>query len=108
LTVTLPSQARVESAGAGVIVRVPYRCSTGVTSTFSAVLIERTSSTAVTSSGGFEQATCSGLDRTGVLAFHAEAAAWRPGSAFLLLTSDICGNQSCRPGAYAHRTVTLV
>jgi len=108
VVVTLPPQARVQAAGAGVIVRVPYRCSAGLTLSFSAVFIERTSSTAVTSTPIFELATCSGLGTTRFMAFHADAAAWRPGSAFMILNGEICGTRECRSGTYAHRTLTLV
>jgi hypothetical protein len=75
---------------------------------FNAVLIERTSSAAVTSSSLFEQVTCSGLGKTGILAFHAEAASWRRGAAVLILRGDLCGVEGCVPAAYAHRTLTLV
>lgn len=107
LVVTLPAQGSVEAAGGGVIVRVPYRCAAGLTASFNAVLVERTSAAAVTSAAANEQVPCSGLDRTRILAFHAEAAAWRTGSAFVVLGGDVCGTQGCRP-VYAHRTLTLV
>jgi hypothetical protein len=107
LVMSLPAQATLEAAGAGVLVRVPYRCATSLTGAFQAVLIERTSTTAVTSSSAGNELTCSGVNRTGVLSFHAESAAWKKGTAFIILNGDVCGGQGCLNG-YAHRTLTLV
>jgi len=107
LAVSLPAQATLQASGAGVLVRVPYRCATGFTGSFELTLIERTSTAAVTSAADGVAATCSGLNRTGIASFHADAAAWRPGSAFVVLTGSVCGSQGCLP-AYAHRTVTLL
>jgi hypothetical protein len=107
LAVSLPARATLQAAGAGVLVRMPYRCAAGVTGTFELVLIERTSTAAVTSASDGVVATCSGLNRTGIASFHAEAAPWRPGSAFVVLTGGFCGSQGCLT-SYAHRTLTLL
>jgi hypothetical protein len=107
LVASLPAQAALQASGAGVLIRVPYRCAAGLTATIDLVLIERTSTAAVTSSFDGVEAPCSGLNRTAVVTFHADVAAWRPGSAFAVLGGQVCGGQGCQP-AYAHRTLALV
>jgi hypothetical protein len=107
LTLTLPPSASLEASGAGTIVRVPYRCTADMQGIFEARLLQRTSANAVTENIVNRTFVCSGINRTGVFAFHAISAAWVPGPAFLMLHGGICDDQRCDDGVYAHRSLTV-
>lgn len=107
-TASLPSTARREADGAGATARLTYRCPAGVRFRVESLLVQRTSAGAVTSSARAEYLpTCTGADQSHVLAFHADAAAWRAGSALLIVDGfSIRHERYVRRGS-GHRTLTL-
>lgn len=106
LALTLPATGVLEADGAGAVVRVPYRCTAGVGGHFEARLLQRTPTGSVIGSVDSLGLTCTGADRTGVLAFHAPDGAWRAGSAFFVVGGSACGPTACFTPA-AHRVLAL-
>ncbi len=107
LAVHLPDRGTVAARGAGAVVRISYRCSTGAAGTFSATLVQRTPTDTLISATAQLGATCDGRDRTGVLGFHAPGVPWHAGPVFVLLTGSFCGDQGCFDPR-ALRTLSLV
>jgi hypothetical protein len=102
--------ATVEAGGAGVTVRIPYKCSPTVSSeSVNVALLQRTSIDTVTGGRIFPSGwTCTGIKRVGVAVFHADATLWRQGPAYLILSGGFCapGSGQCEV-PYAHTTVTV-
>jgi hypothetical protein len=71
--------ATLEAGGAGVTVRVPYKCAPTVTGRLDVALTQRTSSHTITSADVPTAATCTGLKRVGVAVFHADTPTRRRG-----------------------------
>lgn len=108
LVAALPGSATLEAGGAGVLVRVPYRCPAGSRGDLEAALEQRTSRAAVTSASATTSLTCDGTQRSAVLALHAVAAAWRTGVAVVGARGSLCrtDGSECR-NHYAQRVVAV-
>ena len=109
LTAWLPPTGTVEAAGAGVVVRLFYRCSPGVGGQLFGSLVQRTPNvTGDTLMTATAKVTprCDGLSHGADLAFDAPGQPWHVGAAFLSLNGSACDADTCSdPRAF--RTVTL-
>jgi len=106
LTAWLPPTGTVEAAGAGVVVRLFYRCSSGVVSQLFGSLVQRTPNDTLMTATAKVTPLCDGLSHGADLAFHAPGQPWHVGAAFLSLYGSACDADACSdPRAF--RTVTL-
>lgn len=103
LQYTLPRLGAILAAGAGAEVRVSYQCRGGLTGVLYATLAQRQGDGVET--GSDRKVVRCAEDRSGVLVFHASTTPWTPGSAFLVVESEICAVE-CVSGI-AYRGVQL-